>query len=46
VRVLELAGRELVYELRLDDYAGMVWVEHSVDRCEFAGLIAANFKSG
>ena len=49
VLIGKVAGRDVVYEPQLDpddSPAGLVWVAHSEDRCEFAGLIAANFEFG
>jgi hypothetical protein len=46
VRELTSFGRKLVLELQIDfeDSAnGMRWLAHSEERCEFAGLMAANF---
>jgi hypothetical protein len=46
VRELTSFGRKLVLELQIDfeDSAnGMRWLAHSEERCEFAGLMTANF---
>jgi len=53
VRIFKNGSCEVALEPRLDSGpsptglpAGVLWVAHSVIRCEFAGLIAANFERG